>query len=60
MAAKGMNLTYIPPVIVDGKKIVEILAEDVDKDDEKWAPLMVVYVMGSTSSIEAMERFILG
>ncbi|KAG5584804.1 hypothetical protein H5410_045238 [Solanum commersonii] len=35
MAAKGMNLTYIPPVIIEGEKIVEILAEDVAKDDEK-------------------------
>lgn len=56
MAAKGINLTYVPPVIVEGEKIVEILAEDVAKVDEKWAPSMVVYVISSTPSIEAMKR----
>ncbi|WMV45432.1 hypothetical protein MTR67_038817 [Solanum verrucosum] len=55
-----MNLNYIPPVIVDGEKIMEILPEDVAQDDEKWAPSLVVYVVGTTPSIGAMERFIMG
>ncbi|KAK6786258.1 hypothetical protein RDI58_014783 [Solanum bulbocastanum] len=29
LATRGMNLNYIPPVIVDGKKVMEILPEDV-------------------------------
>ncbi|KAH0715048.1 hypothetical protein KY284_007953 [Solanum tuberosum] len=32
----GMNLKYIPPVIVDWEKVVKILLEDVVQDDEKW------------------------
>ncbi|KAK6803196.1 hypothetical protein RDI58_000980 [Solanum bulbocastanum] len=55
-----MNLTYIPSVIVEGEKVVEILAEDVAQDNEKWAPSIVVYVVGTTLSIGAVERFILG
>ncbi|KAG5599914.1 hypothetical protein H5410_031284 [Solanum commersonii] len=35
LATRGMNLNYIPPVIVDGEKVVEILPEDVAQDDEK-------------------------
>ncbi|KAG5615152.1 hypothetical protein H5410_014976 [Solanum commersonii] len=45
MAARGMNLTYIAPIIVDGEKVVEILAEDVAEDDVKWKPLVVVYMV---------------
>ncbi|KAG5576616.1 hypothetical protein H5410_056750, partial [Solanum commersonii] len=55
-----MNLKYIPSVIVDGEKVVEILLEDVAQDDETWAPSIVVYLVGTTPSIGAMERFIMG
>ncbi|XP_015168706.1 uncharacterized protein [Solanum tuberosum] len=55
-----MNLNYIPPVIVDGEKVVEILPEDVSQDDEKWASSLVVYVVRITPSIGAMERCIMG
>ncbi|KAH0644840.1 hypothetical protein KY284_032724 [Solanum tuberosum] len=51
LAARGMNLNYIAPIIVEGEKVVEILPEDVAKDDMKWAPSMVVYVVGVTPSI---------
>ncbi|KAH0712497.1 hypothetical protein KY289_008456 [Solanum tuberosum] len=47
-------------MIVDGEKVVEILLEYVAQDDEKWAPSIVVYLVGTTPSIGAMERFIMG
>ncbi|KAK4713550.1 hypothetical protein R3W88_019457 [Solanum pinnatisectum] len=59
LATKGMNLKYTSPVIIDGEKIVEILEEDVARDNEKWAPSIVIYVVGTAPSIGAMERFIL-
>ncbi|KAK6780222.1 hypothetical protein RDI58_022406 [Solanum bulbocastanum] len=59
LATKGMNLKYTSPVIIDREKIVEILEEDVARDDEKWAPSIVIYVVGTAPSIGAMERFIL-
>ncbi|KAK4718054.1 hypothetical protein R3W88_016392 [Solanum pinnatisectum] len=37
---------------------VEILAEDIAQDKVKWKPSVVVYVVGTTPSIGAMERFI--
>ncbi|KAG5580205.1 hypothetical protein H5410_050832 [Solanum commersonii] len=60
LATRAMNLKYLPPVIVDGEKVVEILPEDVAQDDEKWAPYIVVYVVRTTPSIRAIERFIMG
>ncbi|KAK4726490.1 hypothetical protein R3W88_031407 [Solanum pinnatisectum] len=59
MAARGMTLTYIPRIIVEGEKVVEILAEDIAQDEVKWKPSMVVYVVSTAPSIGAMERFIL-
>ncbi|KAH0705837.1 hypothetical protein KY285_010369 [Solanum tuberosum] len=59
LETRGMNLNYITPVIVDGEKVVEILPEDVAQDNEKWAPSIVVYMVGTASSIGAMERFIM-
>ncbi|KAH0711988.1 hypothetical protein KY289_007947 [Solanum tuberosum] len=55
-----MNLNYIPPVIVVGEKVVEILPEDVAQDNEKWAQSIVVYVVGTAPIIVAMERFLMG
>ncbi|KAG5607168.1 hypothetical protein H5410_028660 [Solanum commersonii] len=55
LAGRGMNLSYIPPVIVEGEKVVTILPED----DEKWGPSIIAYVVGTTPSIGVMERFIL-
>lgn len=53
-----MNLNYIPSVVIEGQKVVEILADDVAQDDVKWALSMVVYVVGNSPTIGAMERFI--
>ncbi|KAH0659286.1 hypothetical protein KY290_028847 [Solanum tuberosum] len=58
LAERGMNLNYIALIIVEGEKVVEILLEDVAKEDKKWAPSVVVYVVGATPSIGAMEMFI--
>ncbi|KAH0674851.1 hypothetical protein KY284_025938 [Solanum tuberosum] len=58
LATKGMNLNYILPAIIEGEKVVEILEEDVARDNAKWVPSIVVYVVGIAPSIGAMERFI--
>lgn len=31
LAAKGMNLSYIPPVIHDGEVVIQLLEEDIDE-----------------------------
>ncbi|KAG5572056.1 hypothetical protein H5410_061822 [Solanum commersonii] len=44
---------------VDGEKVVEIFPEDIAQDNEKWVPSIVVYMVGTASSIGALERFIM-
>lgn len=58
LAAKGMNLNYIPPLVIEGEKVFEILVEDVAHEEIKWAAALIVYVVGNSPSIRAMERFI--
>lgn len=33
LAAKGMSLTFTPPAIIDGEKVVKILVVDVAEDE---------------------------
>lgn len=53
-----MNLKYIGPLIEDGENIVQLRKEDVDKDTEKWKTSVILYVVGDSPTIGALERFI--
>lgn len=54
MTSRGMDLIYIPPVIVEGEMILELLQEDIDSEIEKWKCAIIAYVIGGG----AIERFI--
>ncbi|XP_019232866.1 PREDICTED: uncharacterized protein LOC109213514 [Nicotiana attenuata] len=53
-----MGLTYVPPMIQNGEKIVELQQEEVEKETEKWKMAVIMYVVRDTPSIGAVERFI--
>ncbi|KAK4718005.1 hypothetical protein R3W88_016343 [Solanum pinnatisectum] len=55
LTTKVMNLNYIPPIIIDEEKVVEIFEEDVAIDNEKWAPSTVVYVVSTAPSLSYGE-----
>nr|XP_009770224.1 PREDICTED: uncharacterized protein LOC104220956 [Nicotiana sylvestris] len=58
LAAKGMDLTYIPPVIQEGEVVVQILEEDIAEEKQKWNRALIMYVVGNTPTIGAIERFV--
>lgn len=58
MAARGINLTYIPPTIVESEMIVELVQEDIDSEIDKWKYAAITYVIGGSPTIGAMERFL--
>ncbi|XP_075083608.1 uncharacterized protein LOC142167344 [Nicotiana tabacum] len=58
LASRGMDLQYIVPMIKDGEKIVQSDLEDVEQENEKWNTTLVLYVIGNSLSIGAMERFL--
>ncbi|XP_009767593.1 uncharacterized protein [Nicotiana sylvestris] len=57
-AARGMRLSFVAPVIQNGEKIVELQNEEIEKEAEKWKTSVIMYVVGVTPSIRAIERFI--
>nr|XP_016436483.1 PREDICTED: uncharacterized protein LOC107762630 [Nicotiana tabacum] len=59
-AAKGMNPAYIPPVIQEGEVVVQLLEEDIAEENQKWNRAIIMYVVGNTPTIGAIERFIAG
>ncbi|XP_019256265.1 PREDICTED: uncharacterized protein LOC109234651 [Nicotiana attenuata] len=58
MASKGMNLRYIPPSIQEGKTIVKLEQEDIEEKIEKWRMVIILYGVGASPSIGAVERFL--
>ncbi|PHU17374.1 putative 4-hydroxy-4-methyl-2-oxoglutarate aldolase 2 [Capsicum chinense] len=59
IASKGINLSFIPPIIMDGEKVVEISTEDVASKEVKWKATIVLYIVSTTPSMGAMDRFIM-
>ncbi|PHT95759.1 hypothetical protein T459_03641 [Capsicum annuum] len=58
LTAKGMNLTYIPPIIEEGEVMVQLEREDVVEGNTKWKQALIMYVVGNTPTIGAVERFV--
>ncbi|KAK4360270.1 hypothetical protein RND71_019222 [Anisodus tanguticus] len=58
MKAKGKTLQYVELVIVDGEKVAQIQQEKVEEDTQKWKQSIVLYVVGNSPSIGAIDRFI--
>ncbi|XP_019244458.1 PREDICTED: uncharacterized protein LOC109224325 [Nicotiana attenuata] len=58
LAAKGMDLTYVPPVIQEGEVVVQIQEEDIVEEKQKWNRAIIMYVVGNTPTIGAIERFV--
>ncbi|XP_019239744.1 PREDICTED: uncharacterized protein LOC109219729 [Nicotiana attenuata] len=59
LASKGMNLRYIPPSIQEGKTIVKLEQEDIEEESAKWRMAIILYVIGDSPSIGAVERFLI-
>lgn len=58
MASKGMELKFIPPTIINGKKVVELTREDVVSENEKWKYALIGYMIGGTPTIGEMEQYV--
>lgn len=55
LAAKGMKLKFIPPIIVNGEKVVELNQTVVTSENEKWKFALIGYIIGGTTKIGSME-----
>lgn len=57
LAAKGKTLNYIAPVCTESKVIPQLQQVEVDKCIEKWENAVVMFVLGETSTIAYVMRF---
>lgn len=57
-AQNCMNLTYIPPQIVDGHTTVQLEDKDVQFEEEKWKCVLIVYVVYECPGYNTMTRYV--
>ncbi|KAH0686274.1 hypothetical protein KY289_017032 [Solanum tuberosum] len=58
-ATNGLNLEYIPPKMVDGKQIVELAQEEIDKELYKWNCSLIAYFIRETPGYKSMQRYMM-
>nr|XP_016506018.1 PREDICTED: uncharacterized protein LOC107823827 [Nicotiana tabacum] len=57
-ATKGMDLSYIAPITKNGEVRVELCKEEIEVETQKWKLALILYVVGGSPTIGAMERYI--
>ncbi|KAK6796235.1 hypothetical protein RDI58_003936 [Solanum bulbocastanum] len=57
-AAKGMGLNYINPIMRNGEQVIELKKEEIEKATEEWKQALILYVVGESPTIAAIERYI--
>ncbi|KAK4707162.1 hypothetical protein R3W88_033301 [Solanum pinnatisectum] len=54
----GLILKYIPPEIVNGQPVVQLIQEEVDREVTKWKSTLIAYFIGETPGYNSMKRYI--
>lgn len=57
-ATDGMSLTFIPPVVIDGKQIIRIEEDEVLQQTKEWDKALVIYVVGDNPNFTYMSNYI--
>ncbi|MCD9643771.1 hypothetical protein HAX54_031470 [Datura stramonium] len=55
---KGMDLSFVAPTVEDGRKVIQLLDTEVEKENEKWRKAVILYVVGESPTIGPLERYI--
>ncbi|KAK4713244.1 hypothetical protein R3W88_019151 [Solanum pinnatisectum] len=45
-----MNLCYVPPILIDGEKVIQLEKQEFEAETEKWKQAVVLYVVGDRLS----------
>ncbi|KAK6802944.1 hypothetical protein RDI58_000728 [Solanum bulbocastanum] len=56
--AKEMSLSYINPTMKNGEKVIELKKKEVDKAMKECKQALILFIMGDSSTIAAIERYI--
>ncbi|XP_021730685.1 uncharacterized protein LOC110697610 [Chenopodium quinoa] len=55
---KGASLSYVPPLIKNGKLVVVLPVNEIDEGTKKWRNAIVLFVVGYYPTIASIKRFI--
>lgn len=58
MEGRGTELDYIARIVQDGAKMVQLQPNDANQETEKWRKAVILYVVGDSPTMEALERYI--
>lgn len=56
--ANGINLTYVPPEIVNGRPVARVDPNEFQSCSDEWRNALVMYVVGETPSYSFMDKYI--
>ncbi|KAL2937555.1 Heterogeneous nuclear ribonucleoprotein 27C, partial [Bienertia sinuspersici] len=57
LTKKGGALRFIPPVLKEGKKVAQLQKSELEAWVEKWATIVILYVVGETLHLLRLRRF---
>ncbi|XP_055802204.1 uncharacterized protein LOC129871331 [Solanum dulcamara] len=55
-SAKGMSLSNVNLEMKNGKKVIELKKDEVDKATKEWKQALILYVVRESPTIAAIER----
>lgn len=58
LATRGRELSYIAPIIIEGEKVSQLQQEEVERETAHWKHALILYVLGNSPPIGAVQRFI--
>lgn len=58
LGAKGMNLQFVEPVIIEGERVAQFQSEEIAKEIAMWQQTVIMYIVGESPSIGAITRFV--
>ncbi|XP_048501322.1 uncharacterized protein LOC125497704 [Beta vulgaris subsp. vulgaris] len=54
---KGMNLSFIAPMVVNGESVAQLDKNDIENMSEQWGNALIVYVIGQSPSLMAITNY---
>ncbi|PHT42746.1 hypothetical protein CQW23_16771 [Capsicum baccatum] len=57
--ARGMNLSFVEPVIIEGERVAQIYSDEIAIEIPKWKKVVILYVVGDSSSMGAITSELL-
>lgn len=55
---KGMNLSYVAPVLIQGKPTAQLRLDEIESEIAKWKYAVILYVIGESPTISYLKNYL--